>query len=297
MRKVIVTTDQPEVARKLQGTYAKHTHYDREHRFSDDVEVVTGEGRLIGRLFSGKLSDSALDRAYEIIHAIKTPLTRRGRVVGKGAMMPRLNKDGTVSNMIEIPKRVQKLVGCADTIGWLGVSKEYPHGRISSYTKSHPKARPALTPVLREIDKLFYEEYPAAHAWQAEGYGDNVANWYGNFGHDTAFGSCYGNNEVRSAYHRDAANLGGSLSALFTMGDYEGGGLVLPRFRVAFDVYPGDLLLFHGDDIHGVLPYKGHRCSGVFFSAAHWGDFWEDVELPVDVSLEQLINQAPKSPT
>jgi len=102
-------------------------------------------------------------------------------------------------------------------------------------------------------------------------------------GDQTAFSSCYGNRDVRSAYHPDAANLGGSLSALFAMTDengYEGGGLVIPRFGVCFNLQPGDLLLFHGDDIHGVLSFKGHRYSGVLFSAARWEDFWEEVQLP-----------------
>lgn len=278
-RKVIITTDREAEAKALQGVYANHSHYTRD--FEDDVEAVTPEGRLIGRLFPGELADEVLTPAYDLIKTIKTPITRRGSVVGKNSLMPRINSDGSVSEINEVPKTVRDLCGYSDTIGHLGPSGLFPNGRLTSYTRSHKKARPALTPVLREIDKIFYEEYPAAHAWQAEGFpGNDVYNWYDQMGDQTAFSSAYGNNMVRSGYHQDAANLGGSLSALFTVGDYEGGGLVIPRFGVCFNLQPGDLLLFHGDDIHGVLPFKGERHSGVFFSAAAWGDFWEEVQLP-----------------
>jgi hypothetical protein len=298
-RKVYIAMDREEKAKALQGAFANLSHYTRS--FEDDVEVVStevktsdghgnytdqwarhgAEGRLIGRLFSGVLSDKALKQAFDLIKTIKTPITQRGRVVAKNSMMPRINKDGSVSDMNEVPKSVRDLVGYSDTIGYLGPSQLNPQGRLTSYTKTHKKARPALTPVLREIDKIFYEEYPAVHAWEAEGFpGNDVYNWYDGMDDQTAFSSYYANVNVRSAYHPDASNLGGSLSALFTMGEYEGGGLVIPRFGVCFNLQPGDLLLFHGDDIHGVLPFKGERHSGVFFSAASWCDFWEEVELP-----------------
>ena len=47
-----------------------------------------------------------------------------------------------------------------------------------------------------------------------------------------------------------------------------------------FNLQPGDVLLFPGDDIHGVLPFQSHRCSGVFFSAAQWDDYLDELEVP-----------------
>jgi hypothetical protein len=277
-RKVVIVTDREMEAKMLEHTYANHSHYT--HAFEDDVEVVTPEGRLIGRLFPGVLSDKALGYAYAHINTIKTRITSRGSVVGKNSMMPRINPNGSLSEVNEVPRVVSNLCGYSDTIGYLGPSRLFPMGRLSSYTKAHQKARPELTPVLRQIDDIVFHEYPAAHAWQAEGFpGNDVYNWYDQVGDQTGFSSCYGNVNVRSAYHRDAHNLGGSLSALFTMGNYEGGGLVIPRFGVCFELQPADLLLFHGDDIHGVLPFKGNRCSGVFFSAAKYDDLWQEVEL------------------
>jgi hypothetical protein len=75
------------------------------------VEIVTPEGRLIGRLFPGVLSDEAVEYAYAQIRTIKTRITSRGSVVGKNSMMPRLNSDGSLSEVDEVPRAVSALCG------------------------------------------------------------------------------------------------------------------------------------------------------------------------------------------
>ena len=44
-------------------------------------------------------------------------------------------------------------------------------------------------------------------------------------------------------------------------GDFSGGELVLPRFRIAFALRPGDLLIFDAEEVHGNLPIIGERVS------------------------------------
>jgi hypothetical protein len=277
-RRIVVTADRRDYAKSLLGDYANHTHYGRA--YEDDVELVTPDGSLIGRLFSGALDDDVLAPAHKLIRSIKTPITRRGNVVAPDSMLPRIDADGTVSKFREVPPAARKLVGFSDTIGYLGPSALFPHGRLTRYTKGHPQARQSLIPVLWAIDALFRDAYPGEYAWQTEAYPtDDVYNWYGRVGDESAFSSCYGNNMVRSAYHRDPNNLSGGLSALFTTGDYTGGGLVLPQYGVCINLQPGDLLLFHPEVIHGVLPFTGERNSGVFFSASRWPTFAEQVGL------------------
>jgi hypothetical protein len=41
----------------------------------------------------------------------------------------------------------------------------------------------------------------------------------------------------------------------------------LPRWRIAFALQPGDLLLFDPQQLHGNLPFKGRRLSAAFFCA------------------------------
>lgn len=291
-RKVPMVYNNVEKAESLIGDFANHSHYTRQFE-DDDVEIILStyhpklgqemEERMIGRLFPGALSREAIAKAYGHIKTINTPVTNRFNVAGKGSALPRICKNGTVSDTTEVPKSVQEITGFSDVIGYLEATPRCPKPRLSGWTKRHCGARKALEPILREIDDLFHKAYPTEHHWQATSWEEHggVDNFYGNLSDESAFSSCYGNVDVRSAYHRDGSNTSGSLSALFTMGKYEGGGLVLPQFRVCFNLQPGDLLLFRGDDVHGVLPFKGTRLSGVFFSATHYSEMlWDETLLP-----------------
>jgi hypothetical protein len=59
----------------------------------------------------------------------------------------------------------------------------------------------------------------------------------------------------------------GSLGALVTMGDFQGGLTVFPRLSLAFDVRPGDVLLadFCGE-VHGNSLIVGDRVSIVHYA-------------------------------
>lgn len=72
---------------------------------------------------------------------------------------------------------------------------------------------------------------------------------------------------LRSGYHGDESNLPGGMSALLSLGDFSGGQLVVPRWRIAFELMPGDLLLFDGLQLHGNLPIVGDRASLVLYCA------------------------------
>jgi hypothetical protein len=155
-RKVIITLDREETAKSLIGDFANHSHYS--NCFEDDVEVVTSDDRLIGRLFSGELTNSSLEKAHAHIDTINTPVTNRFSVAGKGSAMPRILKDGTLSDTSEVPKSVRELVGFSDVIGYCAPTPRCRRGRLSGWTRRHKRARAALTPVLREVDKLCFEE-------------------------------------------------------------------------------------------------------------------------------------------
>jgi hypothetical protein len=59
------------------------------------------------------------------------------------------------------------------------------------------------------------------------------------------------NKSFRTAAHRDAGDLDSGLSNLLVVGsgDYTGGYLIFPEYRVAVNVRPGDLLLVNNHEI------------------------------------------------
>jgi hypothetical protein len=83
----------------------------------------------------------------------------------------------------------------------------------------------------------------------------------------TVFSTIYIAKNFRTAYHRDGRNLPG-MGALMPMGDFTGGELVLPRWRIAFAFKPGDLLFFDSrQHLHGNLPFTGERLSAIYYCA------------------------------
>ena len=66
------------------------------------------------------------------------------------------------------------------------------------------------------------------------------------------------NKTFRTAYHRDAGDLNEGFSNLTVVsnnGKYSGGYLILPEYKVAINIRPGDLLLINNHDgIHGNTP-------------------------------------------
>jgi hypothetical protein len=84
---------------------------------------------------------------------------------------------------------------------------------------------------------------------------------------DTVFTTIYIAKNFRTAYHRDTGNMRGVMSALMAMGRFTGGELILPRWRIAIAIMPGDLLLFDPQQLHGNLPFEGERLSAIFYCA------------------------------
>jgi hypothetical protein len=66
------------------------------------------------------------------------------------------------------------------------------------------------------------------------------------------------NKTFRTAAHRDAGDLDTGLSNLLVLsndGNYTGGYLIFPEYRIAVNVRPGDLLLVNNHEIiHGNTP-------------------------------------------
>jgi hypothetical protein len=74
---------------------------------------------------------------------------------------------------------------------------------------------------------------------------------------DTVFTTITVNKSFRTAAHRDAGDLHEGLSNLLVVGsgEYTGGYLIFPEYRVAVNVRPGDLLLVNNHEIiHGNTP-------------------------------------------
>lgn len=139
--------------------------------------------------------------------------------------------------------------------GWMDRYPRIPYGRATSYTEHNLEKFKLAYPFFQKLSKAFSELLPRRYGVQKSCV-DKIDPAF----HvpDTVFTTITVNKSFRTAAHRDAGDLheGFSNLSVITNGKkYSGGMLVLPEFRVAVNVRPGDLLLInnHGG-IHGNTP-------------------------------------------
>lgn len=92
--------------------------------------------------------------------------------------------------------------------------------------------------------------------------------------HDTPFSTITVNRNIAGTVHQDAGDLktGFGLISCHRQGDYIGGHLVFPQYRVAVDLEDRDLILFNPHDWHGVTGLEhadpddeGERITTVYY--------------------------------
>lgn len=127
-----------------------------------------------------------------------------------------------------------------------------PYGRATSFTSHKPDKFAMGFPFLQSLSRGFSELLPNRYAKQKEAC-DKLDQRF--VIPKTVFTTLTVNKTFRTAAHRDAGDLNEGFSNLTVVsnnGKYRGGYLVLPEYRVAVNIRPGDLLLINNHEgIHG----------------------------------------------
>lgn len=140
--------------------------------------------------------------------------------------------------------------------GWYDRYPRIPYGRATSYTEKHPELFAKAYPFLQSLNRGFKELLPWRWGNQKAA-ADKLDPRFLVPG--TVFTTITVNKSFRTACHYDAGDLSDGLSNLLVLGDgeYTGGYLVFPQYRVAVNVRPGDLLLVNNHEIiHGNTEIK-----------------------------------------
>jgi hypothetical protein len=141
--------------------------------------------------------------------------------------------------------------------GWFDRYPRIPYGRATSFTRDHYDKFQLAVPFLQSLDRGFRELLPWRWSNQKAA-ADKIDSRFLVPG--TVFTTVTVNSNFRTAAHYDAGDLNTGLSNLLVVsngGRYKGGYLILPEYRVAIDVRPGDLLLINNHDcMHGNTPIE-----------------------------------------
>ncbi|CAB4162898.1 2OGFeDO, oxygenase domain containing protein [uncultured Caudovirales phage] len=138
--------------------------------------------------------------------------------------------------------------------GWYDRYPRIPYGRATSYTEKNPELFKKSYPFLQSLNKGFKDLLPWRWNNQKQA-ADKIDSRF--LVPETVFTTITVNKSFRTACHRDAGDLDSGLSNLLVLGDgeYTGGYLVFPEYRIAVNVRPGDLLLVNNHEvIHGNTP-------------------------------------------
>jgi hypothetical protein len=173
-------------------------------------------------------------------------------------------KNLSEAEMIAEANRVIKKYVCATTYangvmsgiaGWYDRYPRIPFGRATSYTAREPEKFAMAYPFLQSLAKGFKDLLPWRYNNQMEAAKKLDSRFLVP---ETPFTTITVNKTFRTAAHYDAGDLTSGLSNLLVLsnnGNYTGGYLIAPEYRVAVNVRPGDLLLINNHEVmHGNTP-------------------------------------------
>ena len=136
--------------------------------------------------------------------------------------------------------------------GWFDRYPRIPYGRATAYTEHHYDKFEKSFPFLQSLNKGFKKLLPKRWAAQKAAI-DKIDSRF--VVPDTVFTTITVNKTFRTAAHRDAGDFSDGLSNLLVLsndGNFTGGYLIFPEYRIAVNVRPGDLLLVNNHEIiHG----------------------------------------------
>lgn len=136
--------------------------------------------------------------------------------------------------------------------GFYGRYPRIPWGRACSYNEKNQEKFELAFPYLHKLDSKFKELLPERYAIQKSATRKIDSNFVID---DTVFTTLTVNHNWRTAAHLDAGDLGpgfSNISGVTKDGGWKGGNLVLPEYRAAVALQPGDLLLVANHTaIHG----------------------------------------------
>lgn len=141
--------------------------------------------------------------------------------------------------------------------GSMGRYPRIPYARLTSYTRDYPELFAKSFPYLNDLNSFFKQLLPERWKLQRDA-ADKIDSRF--LVSDTVFSTITVNKTFRTAAHRDAGDFGPGFSNLGVISagkSYKGGYLVLPEYRVAINIRPGDLLLIDNHScIHGNTPIE-----------------------------------------
>lgn len=206
------------------------------------VLVYMPDNRPLACYLPGVLKD-VMDEvdAYGILHPLYRSMSNNRGMASGTKRINRGNGEGTRSDAMNVSSVI---------LGAFEQSGVYRYCRMTEWTGRNLPEWQTLAPLFRVIARHFEERVTERYNVQMDMARKTDAGWIVP---GTPFTSITINNSYPTGVHKDDGDLetGFSTIACIRRGDYEGGRLVFPQYRVAVDLQDGDLLLMDAHQWHG----------------------------------------------
>lgn len=234
---------EPAIRDHLAGKVLGPSDYDV--LLSGAAEVVQPDGRPLCIFLPGAVKSFASDpEIYDVLHELRL-VTSRNRGLAAGSRRLRWGAaGGTESKRSTTLPVASALVGSLDPVG------QTRYCRLTAWTGRNLPEFAKLHPFLATIGNLLKAHVPDRYAAQAAYLQDVHPAWVIP---GTPFTTITVNNTYPTGVHTDKGDLdeGFSTLACVRRGEYTGGLLVFPQYRVAVEMRDGDLLLMDAHQWHG----------------------------------------------
>jgi hypothetical protein len=213
------------------------TDVDHDIRLTGPTRVMGPDGRPLAVYLPGAVKDE-MDAAYPVLTTIRGLTENRGYASG--------TEQKFQQNNLQRAKPVMSSI-----LGSFEASGFYKYCRLTSWTAQEMESRwPTLLPLFQRIAGHFAERVPDRYQAQMKYAGGCAPDWMID---GTPFTTITVNNTYSTGVHQDKGDLdeGFSCLAVARRGDFSGGKLTFPEYRVAVDLQDGDLILMDAHAWHG----------------------------------------------
>jgi Oxygenase domain of the 2OGFeDO superfamily len=247
----------------LKGQKLTERHYTLV--FSETTAVYGMDKTLVAVILKNVIPQTVLNDVMPHLATMNGDLSNRASVVRRGAQAARIASSGVPELRKTVPKAVLAAHGGkGDQLGYLEDKKALVC-RETSWTNKHPEVLAGCGPLIQYVDHIYRKTCPKHYDRQMSKVNDiDPSLRLGS----TAFTTVTVNKNNRTAAHTDKGDVRDGLGCLTTHGKFRGSYFVMPKFSIAFDIQPGDLLLANVHELHGnsAMAEGGQRYSCVFYA-------------------------------
>ena len=208
---------------------------DYNIRLTGPTRVAMPDGRPLLVYLPGILSGQSHADAYDILHTIQATGNRN---LASGAPSFR------VGNRTRFKPVMSSIIGNIDPLA------SVPYCRTTAWSGLNAEAFNSLFPFFKQVEDRFKEFVPERYAAQKARADSTHPDWMVG---GTVYTTLTVNNTYPTGVHKDKGDLDAGFSCLTTWrrGDYSGGHLTFPEWRVSVDLQEGDLILMDAHQWHG----------------------------------------------